>query len=213
MRKKFRNQLNLLKMKSDFFLAYQTTMAHEGSYSNDPRDLGGETWRGISRNNHPDWEGWAIVDEIRKNAGEKFIQALHADDELKELEMQFYADEFWNKLLCGEFDHAISAELFDTAVNQGHKTAGRYLQEALNMLNNNQKHYPDIDVDGKPGAKTLAAYKSYMATAVSIPGRSYEKNIRTLLKCLNGLQFAQYAAIVKKTPAQEVYFYGWINRV
>ncbi|HBL73828.1 MAG: hypothetical protein A2W90_14645 [Bacteroidetes bacterium GWF2_42_66] len=197
---------------ADFLTAYQTTMAHEGSYSNDPRDRGGETWRGIARNFWPNWPGWAIVDEIRHNAGAKFIQALQADEELDGLVMKFYNDGFWEKLLCGEFDQEIAAELFDTAVNQGTGTAGGYLQEALNLLNKNQEHYLDIAVDGKPGAKTIAAYRAYMATA-SIPGRSHEKNIRTLMKCLNGLQFAKYAEICKKTASQEVYFYGWVNRV
>lgn len=197
---------------AEFNLAYKITMAHEGSYSNDSRDRGGETYCGIARNYWPQWIGWALVDEIKHNAGLKFIQALKEDEELGRLVMKFYNDEFWNRLLCGELDQDIANELFDTAVNQGTGTAWRYLQEALNLLNNNEKHYHDLLVDGKPGAQTLAAYRSYMATA-SMAGRSNEKNIRTLLKCLNGLQFAKYAEICKNSQSQEVYFYGWLNRV
>jgi lysozyme family protein len=197
---------------TDFLSAYQNTMSHEGSYSNDPRDRGGETWYGIARNFQPDWEGWIIIDEVKANAGDQFIKALQEDEELSGLVMRFYNDEFFNRLLLSEFDQEIANELFDTAVNQGVGTAGRCLQEALNLLNNNQKHYPDLILDGKPGMKTLAAYRAYMETA-KFSGRSHEKNIKTLLKCLNGLQFLKYIQIVKKSPGQEVYFYGWVNRV
>lgn len=32
-------------------------LIHEGGYSNDPIDLGGETYKGIARNAHPNWQG------------------------------------------------------------------------------------------------------------------------------------------------------------
>ena len=38
-------------------------LKHEGGYANVSGDLGGETYRGISRKNFPSWNGWEIVDE------------------------------------------------------------------------------------------------------------------------------------------------------
>ena len=48
---------------ADFKKALTETLRHEGGYVNDPKDPGGETYKGISRKNHPDWEGWNIIDE------------------------------------------------------------------------------------------------------------------------------------------------------
>ena len=40
---------------AEFSEAFTQTAAHEGGYSNDPLDRGGETYRGIARVHHPDW--------------------------------------------------------------------------------------------------------------------------------------------------------------
>jgi lysozyme family protein len=164
---------------------------------------------------HPDWEGFAVIDEIKVNTqnNKNFIMAMNADEELEEMVLAFYQTEFWDKLLLNQVtDQDIAGELFDTAVNQGISTAVRQLQQGLNLLNNNQKHYSDLNEDGRMGAETLKAYRAYMLTA-HFPGRSTVRNIGTLLKVLNGLQFYRYAEICTANPGQEVYFYGWVNRV
>lgn len=199
---------------AEFTAAYEQTMTHEGLYSNDPRDLGGETWKGISRKNFPNWAGWPIIDTIRRSVKPAdFLKALRLDDELEDAVRDFYKTEFWNKLFCSEItDQVVAAELFDTAINQGLGKAARYFQEGLNLLNNNQKHYNDIEIDGRMGLNTLKAYEAYCNTA-SMPGRSVQRNAATLLKVLNGLQFERYAEICREKPDQEVFFYGWVNRV
>ena len=40
-------------------------MEHEGGYVDDRDDRGGETYRGISRNNFPDWKGWKKIDGFK----------------------------------------------------------------------------------------------------------------------------------------------------
>ena len=198
---------------SDFFCAFQDTLGFEGIYSNDPRDLGGETFKGISRKNWPDWEGWLVVDLIKKsvNASELNKQ-LNLDEELADMVQEFYEANFWTPLMLNQIpQQVIAAEIFDTAVNQGKKRAALCLQESLNLMNNNQKHYSDIKEDGEIGQATIKAYAAYMLTA-HFPGRSVERNTKTLLKVLNGLQFERYAEICRNKPDQEVYFYGWVNR-
>ena len=49
-----------------FSISLQKTLAHEGFYSNDPDDLGKETYKGISRIFHPKWNGWTIIDSFNK---------------------------------------------------------------------------------------------------------------------------------------------------
>jgi lysozyme family protein len=199
---------------SEFNLAYQLTLANEGGYSNDVRDRGGETWKGIARRMHPDWPGFAIIDETKLNVNANQIAfALSKDEDLDELVQQFYKVEFWNKLSLDQItEQNIANEVFDTAINQGSVIATKQLQEALNLLNNNQKHYSDINEDGKMGGDTLKAYRAYMLTA-NFPGRSVDRNVKTLLKLMNGLQAARYAEICEEHPVQEVYFYGWVNRI
>lgn len=199
---------------SDFFSAYQQAMGHEGQYANDPRDRGGETWKGIARKMHPEWEGWLIVDMIKRSVITSDLSRIMRDDEeLEEMVQSFYKAEFWDKLLLEQVkEQDIAAELFDTAINQGLVKAVFYFQKALNLLNNDQKHYSDVREDGKPGPETLKAYMGYTLTA-HFPGRSVERNTRTLLKVMNALQFNKYVSICEANQTQEAWFYGWVNRV
>lgn len=198
---------------SHFAAIYEQSMSHEGTYSNDPRDMGGETWKGISRKKNPKWGGWKLIDEIKANAGTKLEKAMQADEELEIMVKDFYQIAFFEPMLLGKIEEfAIASELFDTAINQGVVNAVKYLQESLNLLNDNQKHYADILVDGHMGSKTLGCYNAYMQTA-NLPGRSTDRNTKTLLKALNGLQFERYVEICEQNKTQEAYFYGWLNRV
>ena len=51
-------------------------------------------------------------------------------------------------------------ELFDTGVNMGPNVASAFLQRALNALNRGARDYPDLAVDGRIGAATLAAIEA-----------------------------------------------------
>jgi len=200
---------------ANFELAYTLTLKSEGLYSTNSADRGGETWKGISRNRWPDWEGWKLIDEIKANcAGSQsnLIKALQYDEELEMKVREFFLVEFWEKLNFEKIGNDwVACELFDTAVNQGSGTAVKYFQQALNMLNDNQKHFRDIEADGIIGPGTLAAFDAYLRTA-SIPGRSVDLNIKILVMAMNGLQFERYKEIVQRDPGQEAFFYGWIQR-
>ena len=199
---------------ASYTLAFANTLANEGAYSNDPRDRGGETYKGIARNMNPKWEGWAAVDEIKANTNiNQLNRVLQADEELDQMVRDFYELVYWTPLMLNQIkEQEVANELFDTAVNQGISKAVHFLQEALNLLNNNQKHYSDINEDGKMGEGTLKAYRAYMLTE-NFPGRSPGRNLSTLLKAMNGLQFQRYVDICNANPTQEVYLYGWMNRI
>jgi len=185
-------------------------MEHEGGYAHRASDLGGETWRGISRKNWPGWPGWKIIDRLKEpgDSVEDIDATLGLDASLPELVQKFYFKNFWKPLNCDHLPQSIAAELFDTGVNQGVGTAGKYLQKAVNYLNNNGKIFKDITQDGAVGPMTLAAFDAARLYWSRYGARVFN---RTFIKILDGLQFERYASIVEDLPGQEVNFFGWIN--
>lgn len=175
----------------------------EGGYSNDSDDAGGETYRGIARNYHPNWEGWKIIDNVKKDPflRANLNSALEAIIELQYLVESFYKIEFWNKMALDQISNIfepIALELFDTAVNMGISVAVKFLQRALNLyLNPSQK----LIVDGVSGSKTLQALKL-------IPIKAFP----SILVLLNAQQGVSYMEIVERKPSQVKYLDGWIAK-
>jgi lysozyme family protein len=79
---------------ADFNLANPHVIANEGGYVNDPSDSGGETYRGVSRNNYPNWQGWQIVDAAKPLKRGQIIN----NDTLDTLVNDFYKVEFWDSM-------------------------------------------------------------------------------------------------------------------
>lgn len=180
-------------MNDAFKQAFDRTMGSEGGYSNDPLDPGGETYRGISRRFFPSWPGWKIIDS--KGPEVEGLNPLVED---------FYRKEFWDRCAGGALPPEIATEVFDSAVNCGVTAACTWLQRALNLLNRNGKEYPDSTEDGRLGLGTLRAMQAHI---------NKEGTARLLLKVMNILQGAHYLGIMQKTPSQEKYARGWLNRV
>lgn len=183
-----------------FNTAFTRTMGHEGTYSNHPRDKGGETVWGIARFYHGSWEGWKRVDSLREFAAdeETFKSILAEDKEIPAMVRSFYRHTFWDKV---KGDHLqtqdVANELFDTAVNCGKGTASRFLQIVLNKLNRNGDTYADIAVDGGIGGKTIAALTACLGAG----------DEEILLVMLNGLQMAYYIE-----HSNEDFIRGLINK-
>ena len=187
---------------ADFYQAYQITMKIEGSYGNDPDDVGGETYKGIARNYHPDWSGWAIIDGYKGSS--TFEQDLASDEKLQQLVKEFYKVNFWNVYLLDTFSSQnIASEMFDTGVNMGTGRASRFLQQALNYLNRNGQLFPDLVDDGKIGNKTIKALNIILNNGEE----------KLLYKILNVLQADHYLEYMGKSPTQEKYTRGWFSRV
>ncbi len=187
---------------ANFETAYKITMSNEGGYANDPDDVGGETYKGISRNYHPNWKGWTIVDGHKNSV--TFEQDLKNDEDLQRLVKEFYKANFWDVNLLDRFSSQnIGNEMFDTGVNMGVSRAAMFLQIALNYLNKNEKLYEDLVVDGKIGNKTFSA--------VNIILNNGEENL--LYKVLNILQGYHYLEYMSKSPTQEKFARSWFSRV
>jgi lysozyme family protein len=186
-----------------FDTAYNKTMGYEGGYANDPVDPGGETYKGISRRFHPNWSGWKIIDmyKSRKN----FISDLYRDKYLDKLTRDFYKEKFWDSPginLIDDISPEMAEKLFDTGINVGMQRASKWFQSTLNLLNRNQKRYPDISVDGMIGPTTAGTFKKALES-------NPLKRIMTVFAIHQG---EHYKAIMERDKTQERYV-GWFDRL
>ena len=92
-----------------FYKAVEFVLKHEGYYSNDPKDAGGETKFGISKRAYPNLD---IKNLTREQA------------------IDIYKRDYWDKLPAG-LPAVIHCVLFDCAVNTGISRAIRLLQSAI----------------------------------------------------------------------------------
>lgn len=190
----------------EFKKILDAVLEHEGGYSNDPVDYGGETYMGISRVHFPLWPGWVIIDAYsrsRKTLPDLRVQ-LKKDGDLTMAVRSFYRDHFWNRFQGDTIpDYGIALELMDIAVNMGVHRAVLILQKALNVLNRNELTYSDIVEDGGLGPMTLAALRQFLS--IDSPA--------LLCKVMNIMQGARYLEIMKKSTSQERFARGWLKRV
>ena len=130
---------------SYFDEAYEKTMEHEGYYSNDPDDPGGETYKGISRIFNPSWDGWKLIDLYKTIDG--FPSNLKFMDNLQKTVKIFYKLKYFDVFCGDELDKNLAMKMFDCAVNLGTYRAILFLQKSLNVLNRNEKLYKDLFED------------------------------------------------------------------
>ena len=189
---------------AEFNIAYNITLGHEGGYSHDPVDAGGETYKGVTRRFEKNWTGWIIIDGYRNDPN--FPKCLDSDEELqekvKEVYKKNYWDAFWGDRIFNQF---ITNEMFDTGVNMGTGRAIKFLQKSLNLLNRNQKNYKDIGEDGVIGMKTLNILNFFLTY--------HTRDIPYLLKMMNLFQGMHYINYMNKSSRQERFARGWLNRV
>lgn len=127
----------------------------------------------------------------------------------RSLAVQIYENKYLKPInfdALAEISVMIAAEVADTGVNMGPATAARFLQQALNALNRNQKDYSDILEDAQIGPATIQALNSF----VSKRGKEYA--VVTLLKVLNILQGAKYIELARANKTQEDFMHGWLKR-
>jgi len=99
-------------MKLSWDSVFDRLMGHEGNYSNDPNDPGGETKWGISKRAYPHLD----------------IQNLTRDEAKR-----IYYWDFWIAIDAKDLPDGVAFQLFDFAVNSGIQTAIRHFQRALGV--------------------------------------------------------------------------------
>lgn len=181
-----------LPVAQAFELAFARTVGLEGGYANDPADSGGETMYGIT----------ATV--ARAYGYEGAMREMS-----RAVAQHIYRQGYWLPMGCGDIawrSARLAEELFDSAVNCGVPTASRWLQRALNALNDSGRRWPDLVEDGRVGQVTLSA----LFAALKHP----EGGERVLLLALNALQGAHYIELARTRQKDERFVRGWlINRV
>lgn len=171
---------------ANFNISLHKTLIHEGGYSNDPDDLGGETYKGFSRSAHKNWKGWDIIHKYRSKPG--FPKNLEADIELQKEIEYLYRVNYWNPINGNSIMiQSIADSIFDFGVNAGTKTGIRLVQSILGT-----------EVDGIFGTKTLAKLNS--------------TDTKLFHAAFTVKKIAYYIAIIKKRPVNKKFLYGWIIR-
>jgi lysozyme family protein len=99
--------------KDPFEIAMSFVLPHEGGYSNDPNDPGGETKYGISKRAFPNLDIANLTEAQARD---------------------IYRQKYWDKLWLGQVPPAVALVVMDTAVNTGLPTASLLLQKAFNAL-------------------------------------------------------------------------------
>lgn len=171
---------------------FNTILEKEGGYVNNPNDKGGPTNWGITQ---------AVANAHGYTGDMRNLTRAQALD--------IYEADYW---YGPRFDQVaalspdIAAELCDTGVNMGPAVAAKFLQRSLNVMNNEQKLYPDLVADGQIGPRTISTLKQYLTSRGS-------KAEEVMLKALNSLQGARYIELSELRQANEAFTFGWFERV
>lgn len=125
--------------KSAFDVALTEILQHEGGFVDHPKDPGGMTNLGVTRET---WESWT-----GKKASEAEMRAL-----TPEKVAPVYRKNYWDALRCDDLPPALALCVFDFGVNAGPARAARYLQTLVGTA-----------ADGKMGPQTISATKAYVS--------------------------------------------------
>ena len=120
-------------MLSNFPAALALVLKSEGGFVNHPRDPGGMTNLGVTRNV---WREW-----VNRDVDEAEMRAL-----TPELVTPLYKQRYWDACHCSDLQRGVDYAVFDAAVNMGSGRAAKLLQAALG-----------VTADGSIGRATIAA--------------------------------------------------------
>lgn len=161
----------------------------EGGYVNHKSDKGGQT-------------NYGITETVQRQNG------FNGDmkDLPRELAFEIYSKRYWdvNKLDdIVNISEKVQEEIQDTGVNMGVQVQARFLQRALNQLNDKDE-YPELVNDGILGPKSIEALKMYF-------NRRGKDQELVLLRILNSLQGARYVEISESRKANKDFIFGWFK--
>lgn len=101
---------------------------------------------------------------------------------------------------------AVARKMTDAGINAGVSRSSKWFQTSLNMLNRNQRDYPNIVVDGQVGGGTYAAWNQLKKKRGSV------KACEMVLKLMDAQQAAHYMSLYNAKPYQfGEFIVGWID--
>lgn len=161
----------------------------EGGYVNNPKDPGGETNHGITKDVARDHGYTGDMKALTKSMAEEIYY------------QDYIVKPGFTKMV--EIQPAVAHKLVDAGVNTGTVRPSRWFQQSLNDLSRNGVDYPQISVDGKVGSATISAYQSLEQKRGKI------KACELTIKMLDGYQSTYYTSLNMPT-----FTVGWIdNRI
>jgi len=164
----------------------------EGGFVDHPADKGGPTRWGITQAVARDSNYRGPMEELPREAA-----------------VSIYWDQFIEgpgfKRIC-PISPRIALKLIDTGVNMGSATVGIFFQRALNVFNGEERHYPEIKVDGQCGPQTRGALRAFLE-------HRGELGEEVMTWALATLQGESYIAQAEAKPSQEAFAFGWFVRL
>jgi lysozyme family protein len=174
----------------------------EGGYVNNPADTGGATNWGITQAVANKYQSYLVANYQWDGTMQNLSQAMAT---------YVYIQEYWNpmnldQVLGTDSQTPLLADLlFEAGVNLGTGTVVKFLQQSLNVLNNQGSLYSDITVDGGLGNGTLSALQSLINARPS-------DGLVNLLWMVSALVCGKYISIAAANENQEQFESGWQNR-
>lgn len=176
---------------SAFDAAFDHVLGVEGGFVDDPSDSGGATRYGVT---------------------ERVARASGYTGDMRELPIEtaraIAKKQYWDILsldAIASLSHRVALELFDTGYNMGVSVAGRFLQRALNVLNDGGTRWPDLEVDGVVGPMTVHAFARLIQLRK-------DRGERAMLNALNAQQAVRYMEIAEARPKDEKFVFGWLDK-
>lgn len=176
----------------------------EGGYAFNVLDPGQETYRGIARAIWPKFNGWELVDQIKRrypDARDDWDGYMRASEPLQDRVISFYRFDFWDNWRGDEvleISPAIAFEVLEGAINQGLERTAIFLQTALNTLDRGKAE--DLVLDGVVGPKTILRLERSGDPLVVVK----------MLECQQGMR---YMEIMHRNPRMEIFARSWFRRV
>ena len=171
----------------------------EAGYVNDPDDSGAETNLGVTK---------ALADQYKTTLKAKFGWNGNMRDLTYDMAFFIYKTHFWDKMKLDDVMKRsvfLADRLFDLGINAGKTVPVKNLQRYLNVMNNRQTYWKNIDADGAMGPKTLAALDAYIAKR-GATGKDY------LIDAMLDMQSTYYIELAERREKDEKFIYGWQAR-
>jgi len=102
----------------NFQLSLKEILLHEGGFVNHPKDPGGMTNLGVTKQTYEDWIGHSVTETIMRKLTPELVAPL-------------YKKKYWDVLRCDSLPKGLDLCVFDFGVNAGTNRSGRYLQRLV----------------------------------------------------------------------------------
>ena len=187
--------------KSSFVDTFRKNIINKGGYLNNLDNGGGESYKGILRNDNPNWYGWEIIDYHRHDPS--FPGSLNDTLRLQNEVEDFFKDKYWNANDLDEFSQVLAEEIFIIGLNVGVAISAKFLQKALNYLNKDGVLYDELIVDGNVGKKTLKAINSLNEKG---------GDEKALIEMINTFQRSEYMGYMNGDSTQKKHARSWFKK-